>query len=130
MQPGLHGNACLHICINGSEGFLIRYFLVWLLLKRGLFGVMLHESAGRKDLGYIPGENCEGECFMITGKSLRRMEWRSRRLMRINDRHVLWEEHYSSCLTGKTGDVRAEHPDDGIPDSGAEQTVIDKIRHQ
>jgi len=88
---------------------------------------MLHERAGRKDLGHIPGENGEGEGFMITGKSLRRMEWKSRRLLRTSDRDGVWEEHYSSCPTGKTGDVREEHPDKKIPDSRVEQTTANKI---
>lgn len=89
---------------------------------------MLHERAGRKDLGHIPGENWEGEGFMITGKSLRRMDWRSRRLLRTSDRDGVWKEHCSSCLTEKIGDVGAELPDDKIPDSRAEQTIADKIQ--
>ncbi|MGD0533811.1 MAG: hypothetical protein ABR999_00010 [Methanoregula sp.] len=65
---------------------------------------------------------------MITGKSLHRMGWKARRLLRTSARDNWWGSDYESCPMGKTAGAQAELPDDLIPECRADKVVTNKIR--
>jgi len=79
------------------------------------------------DKGESSGEEkSEQGCAMRVGKSLRRMDWRARRLMRGCGRDLWWGEQYGSGLPGKPGSVPSGTPDDFVQDRSAEKHFLSR----
>ena len=64
---------------------------------------------------------------MITGKSLRRMDWRFRRLLRRNNRYCWHGEDYESCIYTKNVGARLKLPEIETEDRSQEKPATDHI---